>query len=120
MLSSYPRFLKDIRIWLFIFFIVRLYGITNPPLEGAANWRQCDVLMIARNFYEHNPDILYPTVDVAGEKSGIVGSEFPIYNYLIYLVSFVFGFNDWYGRLINLIMSSLGVFYFHKLIEQYF
>ncbi|MEJ7643856.1 MAG: glycosyltransferase family 39 protein [Chryseolinea sp.] len=76
--------------------------------------------MIARNFYEHGPDILHPTVDVGGEKSGITGSEFPVLNYLIYLVAKVFGYQHWYGRLIVLAFSSLGVYFFYKSIRMYF
>lgn len=76
--------------------------------------------MIARNFYERSQNILYPTVDVAGEKTGIVGCEFPILNYLIFLMSSVFGFHDWFGRLINLFVSSIGVLCFYKLIRKYF
>jgi hypothetical protein len=110
---------KNIRFWIILFFIFRLYGITNAPLEGGSTWRQCDGLMIARNFYEHNLNIFYPTVDVAGDKTGIVGSEFPIYNYLIYLISVPFGFANWYGRLINLVLSSLALLYFYKLIKRY-
>jgi hypothetical protein len=106
--------------WILLFFIARLYGITNPPLEAASNWRQCDGLMIARNFYEHNPNIFYPTMDIAGDKTGITGSEFPLFNYLIYVVSLLFGYSSWYGRIINLIISSLGTFYFYRLIAKYF
>lgn len=76
--------------------------------------------MVARNFYERNPNIFFPTVDLAGEKSGIVGCEFPILNYLIYLASEVFGFDHWYGRLIVLLSSSIGVLFFYKLIRKYF
>lgn len=97
-----------------------MYGITLPPLEVGHNIRQTDGLMIARNFYERDANIFYPTVDVAGEKSGIVGCEFPLLNYLIYLMSLVFGFENWYGRLINLIVSSFGIFFFYKLIRRYF
>lgn len=111
---------KSIKFWLFLFFIIRLYGITNPPLESASNWRQCDGLMIARNFYERDATIFYPRVDVAGDKTGIVGCEFPILNYSIYLVSLIFGFHDWYGRLINLVLSTLGAYFFYKLIDRYF
>ena len=111
---------KDIRFWIILFFIVRLYGITNPPLDAASTWRQTDVLMIARNFYETSSNILYPRVDVAGTLTGIVGVEFPLYNYLIFLISLVFGFESWYGRLINLIVTSIGTLYFHKLIKKYF
>jgi hypothetical protein len=97
-----------------------MYGITFPPLEVGHNWRQTDGLMIARNFYERDANIFYPTVDVAGEKTGIVGSEFPILNYLVYLVSVVFGYEHWYGRLIVLLFSSIGALYFYKLIRAYF
>jgi len=114
------RVLKDIRFWIFFFFLIRLYGITLPPLEVAHNWRQTDGLMIARNFYEHGANLFYPTVDVAGEKTGIVGCEFPILNYLVYLMAKVFGYQHWYGRLIVLIFSSIGVFYFHRLISKFF
>ena len=112
--------LQDIRFWILLFFLLRMYGITNPPLEVGHNWRQTDGLMIARNFYERDANIFYPTVDLAGEKSGIVGCEFPILNYLIYLVSLVFGYEHWYGRIIVLIFSSLGIFYFYKIIRKYF
>lgn len=111
---------KDIRFWLSLLFIVRLYAITLPPLEFQHPWRQADGLMIARNFYETDPNIFFPRVDTAGENTGITGSEFPILNYLIYLVSLVFGFQDWYGRLIVLIVSTFGSFYFYKSIRKFF
>ncbi|MEP7168850.1 MAG: glycosyltransferase family 39 protein [Bacteroidota bacterium] len=111
---------KDIRFWIVFFFIMRLYGITNPPLEIAHNWRQTTVTMVARNFYDGDANVFYPCVDMAGEKSGITGMEFPFFNYLIYLVSLVFGYQHWYGRLINLIVSSFGIWYFFKLVNKYF
>ena len=112
--------IKDIRFWIILFFIIRMYGITNPPLEVGHNWRQTDGLMIARNFYERDANIFYPTVDVAGEKSGTVGSEFPILNYIIYLISLIFGYDDWYGRLVVLVTASIGILYFYRLIKRYF
>lgn len=112
--------LKDIRFWIMLFFLVRLIGITQPPLEVAHNWRQTTVTMVARNFYEVDNNIFYPRIDIAGNKTGITGMEFPILNYLIYLVSEVFGYQHWYGRLINLLLSSFGIFFFFKLVRRYF
>lgn len=112
--------LKDIRFYILLAFIIRLYGIAQPPLEVAHNWRQTTVTMVARNFYETDASIFYPRVDFAGNKSGITGMEFPFLNYLIYIMSKVFGYAHWYGRLINLIVSSIGLFYFFKLIRKYF
>jgi 4-amino-4-deoxy-L-arabinose transferase-like glycosyltransferase len=112
--------LLDIRFWLFLFFLLRLFHITNPPLEVSHNWRQTTVTMVARNFYEVNPDIMYPRLDIGGDKTGITGMEFPVLNYLIYLSSLLFGYEHWYGRLINLIVSTIGIWFFYKLIKKYF
>lgn len=111
---------KDIKFWLILLFIIRLYGITQPPLEFQHPWRQTDGLMIARNFLETDANVFYPRVDTAGEKSGITGSEFPILNYLIYLISLIFGYQHWYGRLIVLIVSTVGSLYFYKSIKKFF
>ena len=110
--------LSDIRFWLLIYFIIRLFGITNPPLEIGHNWRQTLTNMITRNFYESGLDLFHPRIDMAGDKTGIVGSEFPFFNFIIYLFSVVFGYAHWYGRLINLVVSSLGTWYFYLLINK--
>ena len=111
---------SDIRFWIALYFMARLFHITQPPLEIAHNWRQCTGLMVSRNFYEINANIFYPRVDMAGDKTGITGTEFPLFNYLIYLVAKIFGWTDWYGRLINLIVSSFGIYWFYRLVKKYF
>jgi len=117
---SILNLLNDIRFYLFLFFIIRIIGITNPPLDIGHNWRQVVVNMPARNFFEIDNNILYPRIDIAGEKSGITGMEFPLLNYLIYLLSLIFGFDHWYGRLINLIVSTFGIYFFYLLLLKYF
>ncbi len=121
MLKKYLRCIDftDIRLWLCLAFIIRLIGITNPPFDPPYNWREADVLTVARNFVEVDANILYPRVDSAGEKSGITGMEFPLLNYLIFLVSLVFGYDHWYGRLINLTISSLAIFFYHRILTKY-
>jgi uncharacterized membrane protein YuzA (DUF378 family) len=110
--------LYDIRFWILIFFIIRLVGITNPPLEIGHSWRQSLTCMISRNFVEENSNIFYPQIDYSGNKSGVIGSEFPLFNYLIYLVSLLFGYSHWFGRLINLIVSSAGIYCFFLLVKN--
>lgn len=97
-----------------------MYGITNPPLEVAHNWRQTTGTMVTRNFYEGSANILYPRIDFAGEKTGITGMEFPILNYIDYWISELFGYQHWYGRLINLIVSSFGIWFFFRILKRYF
>ena len=114
------NYTKDIRFWIIVFFLVRMIGITNPPLEAAHSWRQTTVCMVSRNFLEVDNNIFYPRIDIAGTKTGITGMEFPLLNYTIYIVAEIFGYQHWYGRLINLIVSSFGIFFFYKLIKKYF
>lgn len=118
-METIKKYTSDIRFWIILFFIIRLYGITNPPLEAAHNWRQTTVAMVARNYYEGNTRFCYPMIDFAGEKTGITGMEFPLLNYLIYLTSLIFGYEHWYGRLINLLVSSVGIYYFYRLILKF-
>ena len=111
---------KDIRFWILLFVLIRLVGVTNPPLENSHSWRQTTVTMVARNYYETDPNILYPRIDIGGDLTGITGMEFPVLNYLIYILSLVFGYGHWYGRLINLLVSSLGCWYFYLLLRRFF
>ena len=92
--KTLTNILSDFRFWIILFFLIRLIGIDN--------------------------NILYPRLDISGDKTGISGMEFPLLNYLIYLLSEVFGYQHWYGRLINLIFSSLGLWYFFMLVKKHF
>ncbi len=101
-----------------LFFLLRLIGITNAPLEIAHNWRQVTGLMVARNFLEVDPTFWFPRVDETNGLTGIIGMEFPLLNYLHYLISLAFDYQHWYGRLINLLVSSIGMYFFYKLIKD--
>lgn len=104
-------------------FLIRLYGITQPPLEVNHHWRQVTGLMVARNYYEGNTDFLHPMIDDIGvgesASSGVIGMEFPALNYAMAAVSCIFGYDHWYGRLLVLMLSSVGLYYFYLLIRRY-
>lgn len=112
--------INDIRIWLLFFLLLRMFAINNPPLETQHNWRQTTVCMVARNFVETDARICFPRIDIAGNLTGITGMEFPLLNYLIYLVSLVFGYEHYWGRIINLLVSTVGLWYFYRIVKLYF
>ncbi|MFM9985730.1 MAG: ArnT family glycosyltransferase, partial [Flavobacteriales bacterium] len=118
-LKNWKKVVCDARFWIAFFAVVRLYGITDPPLEVVHNWRQSTVAMVARNFYETSPELLYPRLDIDGNGTGIEGMEFPVLNYCIFLVAEVFGYDHWYGRLINLVVSSFGIWCLFLLLRNY-
>lgn len=111
---------RILKLIIILFFVIRLIGITNPPLESGHNWRQTITNMVTRNMVQEGPSLLYPKIDMAGELTGISASEFPIYNFITYLFSLIFGFSDGLARVINLVVSSIGVFYFYKILEHFF
>ena len=110
----------DIRFWIVLFFLIRLIGVLNPPLDPGHNWRQSFTLMLSRNIFEGNTSLLFPMVDNAGERSGILATEFPLFNVLSVILSDLFGYDHWYGRLINLLISSLGLYAFYLTLKRLF
>lgn len=109
----------DIRFWVALAFVVRLVGINNPPLETSHHWRQTSVLMVARNYAEQGIDLLHPRMDTAGDLTGITGMEFPLLNALVAWCMMLFGDVHWPARLIVLMTGSLGVLFFHKLMDRH-
>ncbi len=117
--SLIRRCVDDIRFWIALAFILRLFGIADPPLETSHHWRQTSVLMVARNYAEQGVDLLHPRMDIAGDLTGITGMEFPLLNALVGWCMMLFGDVFWPGRLILLITGSLGVFLFHQLVVRH-
>ncbi|MFM7310537.1 MAG: ArnT family glycosyltransferase [Flavobacteriales bacterium] len=105
-------------ITIALLFSIRLFHITTPPIEVSHNWRQTTSMMVARNFTDHGPDLLRPTIDETGNRVGVIGMEIPVLPAGIYLMSEVFGYDHWYGRLIVLFFSSVGIWYFFLLTRK--
>jgi hypothetical protein len=112
--------LTDIRGWILGYFVFMLFFITTPPIEKSHNWRQTLTNTIARNYAEDATTFKYPMVDHGGIRSGIIGAEFPLYNYTIAKFMQWFGFKHWYGRLINLIITCIGIGAFSGIISRLF
>ncbi|MBL7963519.1 MAG: glycosyltransferase family 39 protein [Flavobacteriales bacterium] len=110
--------LRNVRLWVGLFFAIRLVGIMQPPVEMAHSWRQTFTCMVARNLVEVDFDLLHPRTDMAGDRPDVVASEFPFLNALIAMAIKTFGFAHWYGRLIVLLISSIGVLAFHAIVQR--
>lgn len=119
MLKSLSIHTRFVMAFLAVMFALRLFHITDPPIEVAHNWRQTTSLMVARNFHQLDANILYPSIDETGENRGVVGMEFPAIPYAIHLLSIPFGYGHWYGRLIVLFLVTVGSWYFFLLTRQY-
>lgn len=115
-----PLFFNIILVAISLFFVTRLIFTFQPPVEYEHAWRQATGLMYARNFAETDPHFFHPRIDDDAGGTGIVILEAPILYYGMYLMSIPFGYQEWYGRLINLIISSIGTWFFFLLIRRFF
>ena len=106
--------------YIVVFFLLRLIFTIQPPIEYQHTWRQSTGLMFARNFVETDASFIHPRIDDNAGGSGILVLEAPVMYYGMYLLSIPFGYQDWYGRLINLIVSSLGLYFFFLLVQRFF
>jgi len=94
--------------------------INQPPLETSHNWRQTFTAMMARNFYDGDMNILRPEIDYSGEKPGVVGAEFPLFSYGIAVISKITAYSHWTGRLLNLIITTFGMYCFYLVLLFFF
>lgn len=101
---------------------LRLYHVGALPL-GRHDWRQSDTAAVARNFYEHGYRFLQPEVDWGAMRRDsppgptAAGMEFPVYQFTTALLYGVFGVNVVWARILSVVGSLIGVFFFHRLVE---
>jgi len=113
------KLVSNIFFWIALFFLVHLIGIWNPPIEAAHSWRQATGLMVARNYFEGNTSFWYPMVDETSGGTGIIGMEFPLLYYIQGKLGVLFGFHAGIGRLLNVLISTLGLVYFYALLRRF-
>lgn len=118
-LLRYKFLLADPRFWIFVFFIIRLETIDLPPLD-AHSWRQCITLGVARNYSEVDATFWEPKTVICDSREGILAQEFPVLNYLIFIFWTIFGEQNWVFRLLVLITSSLGLYYYYQIVNRIF
>lgn len=113
---NWGKLVGDIRFWICIGFALRLLTI-DTPIFDSHNWRQADGYAVARNFLEESPNIFERRIDNRGSGTGITPSEFPLMNYITYLCYLFTGVEWWPARLLNLAVTSLGIFSFHQILK---
>src|SRR6266508_6880161 len=96
---------------------IRLIHISQP-FDDRWSWRQADVAMIARNFYQHGFNIFYPQVDWAGQAPGYVGTEFPLVPFLASLLYTIVGEHEWVGRSVSVLFYAVSVPFFYLLVHK--
>ena len=96
-LAAYPFAL--LAIVLLIAAALRLYGFEDPLIDSFS-WREGSTAMMADNFAKHSWNIFYPEVNWTGPGAGYQGREFQIVSYMAAGLDALFGWHDWFGRIV--------------------
>jgi hypothetical protein len=100
-----------------LFLLVLLLALTNigvlkhisSPPSGPHQWAQCDRASVARKFSDLSLNIFLPHTHNIGNDSGIVGTEFPLVNWVAGVLYKVFGFHPVIYRLVVFLLFLLGM-----------
>ncbi|MFZ1677865.1 MAG: glycosyltransferase family 39 protein [Saprospiraceae bacterium] len=97
-----------------ILFLIRMENIDEAPMDTHF-FRQALTLGVARNYIEWDSNLFHPRTILCDSREGNIAGEFPIYNYLVSILWRIFGQHNWCFRLLTLIVSSFGLWYFYKI-----
>ncbi|MBY5647147.1 glycosyl transferase [Rhizobium leguminosarum] len=99
---------------LFIAIVFRFHKITLPLVDGFS-WREISTAMMADNFQQRSWNIFFPEVSWTGPGPSYQGREFQIVSYLTALLYQLFGWHDWFGRVVAAFFGLVTVFSLHRL-----
>ncbi|RUM25067.1 glycosyl transferase [Rhizobium vallis] len=99
---------------LLIAIVFRFHKITLPLVDGFS-WREVSTAMMADNFQQRSWNIFFPEVSWTGPGPSYQGREFQIVSYLTALLYQLFGWHDWFGRVVAAFFGLVTVFSLHRL-----
>lgn len=110
---------------LFSVLIAALYGYSRAgeliffsPI-GEHNWANCDRASVAWNYFHNKASFLEPqTNNIAGNPSSIAAGEFPAHPWLAAQLYRLFGFHEYWYRLLTLAFSLAGYFFAFALCDR--
>jgi 4-amino-4-deoxy-L-arabinose transferase-like glycosyltransferase len=103
--------------FIVLYFFYGLLNIDAPPIDKDA-WRQTLTISMAKEYIVQS-DIRFPRT-IIGVDSDILAAECPIYSYILSKIYFIFGYQDWYGRLLNWFVFFIGLTSFYSFGKNYF
>ncbi|MCF8379736.1 MAG: glycosyltransferase family 39 protein [Bacteroidales bacterium] len=105
-------------------YIYDYHNILFKPSQSIHQWRQTDGISISRNYFLEGMDFFKPQTHNLTSDNGTTAfsatSETPILNYFIAILYKIFGYHEFFFRLINMIVYFTGLFYLFKALSLFF
>ena len=102
---------------ILLILLIRLYDITNPPLDRTA-WKEIDYIAISKNYVANGFNFFKPTITWPAVPPRVTAMEFPLVPYLASFLYYFFGFSAYTERLVTLIASLVTIILVFKLVKK--
>ncbi len=89
-----------------LYLILHLPFVNLPP-TGNHVWRQSNSLAIAKNYYEDGLNIIEPKIDKRYDGSGVTGTNFPLYEWVLAVNYKIWGFSHAVHRMYAMLITFL-------------
>ncbi len=87
-----------------------VFTIMKQRPQSVHMWAMCDRGSIARNYAQEEMNLFLPRVHETKNGDGITGLEFPIMNYGAAVLYKIFGFSEFWYRLLMFIVYACGLY----------
>jgi len=102
-----------------LFFVYGFHKISFLAPQSVHQWRQCDCLSFAQQYYENGNSFWTPQLHYLGEDdTGKTASDFPLIYYSVAQIWKLTGKHEFIYRWLILFISLSGILFFHKTTEQ--
>lgn len=113
-------------VWFYFVVVVALTIVTNQAYKtfffrpcSYHQWRQSDGASYALNYYQYHKPFLPSQVHHRFAQDGKAMSELPLVYYIASKFYRIFGFHDYYIRLLHFSIFLLGLYYLIKITALY-
>ena len=100
---------------LLIYLVTGIFHTLPLPPQGVHYWAQTDRASVAATYYQDGMDFFHPRVYNLNNGTGYTGLEFPLVNYLAACFYKLFGFHEFWYRLLMLCIVTIGAIASHRL-----
>ncbi|MCX6351519.1 MAG: glycosyltransferase family 39 protein [Bacteroidetes bacterium] len=94
-----------------VFYFTGVFKTLPLRPQGIHVWGQTDRASVARNYAQEDMNFFLPRTHHTNDATGITGCEFPAVNYLAAICYKIFGFNEFWYRLIMTIFMAAGLMF---------
>ena len=108
---------REIVLIILLAIACRFWHVTAP--YTSQHWiKQLQIAPIAKNFYLHSYNILWPETDYSADTPGYIEIEFQLVTFLTALLYNVFGMHEWVGRLVTISFSIGSMILLWRLMRE--